>query len=180
MGRLKSSPHLYEIAINTYSRGMIKIALICILLFIVAIIVTLAKGKQGTQARAYKQVPVMTNAEATLFRRLLQEFPEYYVFPQVSMGAILRPAASNRQQNLIAFRAISQKRVDFVICNQALETLCLLELDDSTHRQTSDAARDKTTGSAGYKTVRLRGNPATLNLEPLMNTIRLLPALSKA
>lgn len=114
----------------------------------------------------------MTGAESTLFRRLVRDLPQYYVFPQVSMGAILRPVAGNRQKNLSAFRAISQKRVDFLICNQALETIYLLELDDSTHRQASDSARDQITKSAGYTTVRLRGNPATLSLEPLVNMIR--------
>lgn len=149
----------------------ITIAIFLVAATVMIILLSKQKPKRGTHT--YKQVPVMTNVEMRLFQRLVQELPEYYIFPQVSMGALLKPTATNEPQRLVAFRAISQKRVDFVICNQGLETVCLLELDDSTHRPEKDKARDQVTHHAGYQTIRLRGNPATLSLTPLLSALGL-------
>lgn len=154
---------------------MTQIAItIALLLFAATVIIMLfAKKKPSRRKQIYKQVPVMTNAEALLFQRLVRRLPEHYIFPQVSMGALMKPTATHHQQRLLAFRAISQKRVDFVICDKALKTACLLELDDSTHHPEKDKARDQMTRNAGYQTVRLRGNPATLNLNPLLSALGL-------
>ena len=56
-----------------------------------------------------------------------------------------------------AFRAISQKRIDFVVCDRdSMEVRCLVELDDSSHDAQRDQVRDAITAQAGYRTVRVR------------------------
>jgi very-short-patch-repair endonuclease len=50
----------------------------------------------------------------------------------------------------------AQKVVDFVILDDALEVVALVELDDRTHRLEKDAARDAMTAAAGYVTLRYR------------------------
>lgn len=150
--------------------GSLSVLCILVVIFVAAMILAVLKKKGLSLQRAdfrYKQTPVMTENEMKLFGRLIQELPNYYIFPQVSMGAILKPQSTNGQkEHLAAFRAISQKRIDYVICDQTLSIKCLLELDDTTHRQKRDDARDQITGTAGLKTIRVRSGKV-VDLAPL-------------
>lgn len=156
-----------------------------IAIFIILILVLATAGRRDAKQKAttyeYQPTPVLTDAEAKLFKRLVLELPEYFIFPQVSMGAILKPKIKrDHPKYLSSFRAISQKRVDFMICDATLTTLCLVELDDSTHKKEQDKARDKTTASAGYKTIRLRGNPSNIDLDTVIDFCQKSPCSPRA
>lgn len=144
-------------------------ALICLIALVIAMIIAArSRARPHLKTYEYQPSPILTEHEARLFKRITRELPDYYIFPQVSMSAILKPKLKQKSQNyLAAFRAISQKRVDFLICDTALTILCLVELDDSTHKKEQDEARDQMTASAKYKTIRLRGNPDVIDLAPI-------------
>lgn len=76
--------------------------------------------------------------------------PDKLVFAQMSFGALLTArgrATRNRFDRKIA---------DFVVCENALKVLAVIELDDNSHRwkEGRDAARDKLLKDAGYRVIR--------------------------
>ena len=74
---------------------------------------------------------------------------------QVCMGALMAPAVRGGSPDYLAIRGrFSQKVVDYVLLDDALEVVALVELDDKTHRVEKDAVRDAMTASAGYVTLR--------------------------
>ena len=114
-------------------------------------------GQGAGRDVAYAPTPILTANEQRLFSVLRQEFPDLYFFPQVSMGGVMRPDLARRDRRYLpAFRRIAQKRIDFVVCRADLAVICLLELDDASHKREKDVQRDSLTRSAGYTTVRLR------------------------
>lgn len=112
--------------------------------------VLISKGR----GHRYEPCPIMTRNELEFFRRLEAAYPNGYVFPQVSMAALMRPASANEKQRLAAFRAISQKRIDFAIYSRRMELLCVVELDDRTHNAHNDEIRDRMLATAGIRTIR--------------------------
>lgn len=72
------------------------------------------------------------------------------------MGALLAATATGNKTDAFKNRArFAQKIVDYVICDDNLVPVLLLELDDRTHSASKDKERDKMTASAGYPTLRI-------------------------
>lgn len=102
----------------------------------------------------YKKKALLTANEKEFFERLTQALPGYRVFPQVAMGALIAVSVDEGRSVLKARSRFAQKIVDYVVCDERLNVLGLIELDDRTHVSTKDAARDALTRSAGYWTLR--------------------------
>lgn len=153
---------------------LIHEAMLGIFLFaVLAVVIKAAKlQKKTTAGYDFRSRQILTNNEKRLFRKLLQEFPGYRFFPQVGMGSILQPAYPRSDKRYMpAFRRISQKRVDFVVCSDNFEIVCLLELDDSSHNNSNDIARDVVVALGGYKTVRLK-TAKEIDLSPLQTVLQ--------
>ncbi|KAA6208705.1 DUF2726 domain-containing protein [Avibacterium paragallinarum] len=62
-----------------------------------------------------------------------------------------------KQYNQKLFWKINQKRVDFLLCNQQLEALLIIELDGPIHKskKQSDKERDKFFKCIGLNTLRI-------------------------
>lgn len=111
----------------------------------------------------YKKRPLLSIAEKEFFHTLTAALPEYLIFPQVSMGAIMEPrlnmgsrdkeVRSEAQKN---FWAISSKRIDFCVVSKELDLLLVIELDDASHRskRAQDKERDARVLEAGFSTLR--------------------------
>lgn len=108
--------------------------------------------------RQFAPQRIMTSNEQEFFRRLVRATPWGFVFPQVAMTALLDPVAKGERARRRALRAIGWKRVDYAICTNDLSLLCVVELDDRTHDQHRDSARDKMLLSAGIPTIRWRAD----------------------
>jgi hypothetical protein len=121
---------------------------------ILAVIVVFAILVWKGRGHRYEPCPIMTRNELEFFRRLEMAHPNGYVFPQVSMAAVMRPVSGDEKRRLAAFRAISQKRLDFAIYSRSMELLCVVELDDRTHNPHKDEIRDKMLATAGIRTIR--------------------------
>lgn len=106
------------------------------------------------RALRYKPIPIMTENELEFFGRLCRAFPEGYIFPQVSMAALIKPDERERKRWGQAFAKIAQKRVDFALFDQDMVLLGIVELDDKTHDPEKDRERDALTQSAGIPTLR--------------------------
>jgi very-short-patch-repair endonuclease len=114
-------------------------------------IAILSKGRSRS---TYRVQPILTGNEAEFFGRLSRALQQFHVFPQMSMASVIAPSSTNNKKRLIAFRAISQKRIDFVVCDRELKVICVIELDDKTHIQSKDEERDAMLSSAGIPTIR--------------------------
>lgn len=106
-------------------------------------------------ADQFKPKRLLTKNEEEFFGRILCGLPDFHVFPQVAIRAFVRPgAAAGNKSYYRQLGRIGAKHCDFLVCNKQLDIVAIIELDDRTHDQEKDAARDAMTHSAGYHTLR--------------------------
>lgn len=97
----------------------------------------------------------LTKSEQRFFSVLVKVLPEFWIFPQVGFSAFLEPPATSDRMRY--FAKISQKRCDYLICDDHFQPLLVVELDDWSHTDVSkDEARDAICASAGLATLRVR------------------------
>lgn len=110
------------------------------------------KRRQGP----YRARRLLTPNETEFYGRLRKALPDYVLFSQVSMSAIIEPRRDQRDGEYMRLRAkFAQKYVDFLVCEpKTLRVIAIVELDDVTHDPVKDAARDEMLEGAGYTVVR--------------------------
>lgn len=107
------------------------------------------------QENSYKPNIFMSDNEIEFFNRLVQAFPEHYIFPQVAMSGLVSPKTNEFKQLNAIKNTYNRLRVDFVIYKDK-KVLAIIELDDVTHKgkEDKDNKRDGILNQAGYKTFR--------------------------
>lgn len=91
------------------------------------------------------QEALFTRAEANFLLVLDQALGDHYrAFGKVRLADIVRTRKGlEPKERQAAFNKICAKHVDFVICrDDTLETVCVVELDDSTHGREDRVVRD--------------------------------------
>jgi very-short-patch-repair endonuclease len=134
-----------------------EFSLVIALIFIVVIVMAVANARIGRRfgRPTYSKSRFLTQPEAQLYRRLKSALGEgFEVFAQVSMGAVMEPQSRDKQTRRADFNRICAKRIDFIITDNALDIVCIVELDDRSHNIEKDAERDALTASAGIPTIR--------------------------
>ena len=103
-----------------------------------------------------RRKPILTEHEKGFFPCLLDALPQYHVFPQVSLDAVMHPTAGLPSGAACSLRnSYSQKHPDFVICEKgSLNVVAIVELDDSWHDAEKDAERDKMLAAVNYPVLR--------------------------
>lgn len=103
---------------------------------------------------------LLTERESQMFFRLKESVPEHIIFAQVSFNALMT-AEGFYTRNLF-----NRKMVDFVVLNQKLQVIAVIELDDSSHdgREHIDAERDMMLIEAGYSILRYNYIPNSSEL----------------
>ena len=120
------------------------------LVFIAVIVISRSQGKR-LDRDLYKSKPLLTENE----KEFIQALPDYHVFPQVALGALLQPNVKGNNRKYYSVRGtFAQKIADFVICDKELNVVAIVELDDKTHNSDKDAKRDAMLEQAGYRVVR--------------------------
>lgn len=127
---------------------------ICILLLVLVFILYRRKNYYPYAARH-----LLTKREYRFYLLLREIADEYHylICPKVGLKDLL--TVTDKKQYMKYFHKIAQKHVDFVICNQDLHVLFVIELDDSTH-ETRDAKKrdhfkDKAFAAAGIPLKRI-------------------------
>jgi hypothetical protein len=145
------------------------------------VLIVLLRAAHGGQS-VFRARPIMTDNEVEFFRRLVAAWPEGYVFPQVAMSALLKPAATTSRAHRAAFNRISQKRVDYAIYTADMQLHCIVELDDRSHNPQRDARRDAWLASAGIVTLRFtqKDRPAPAELKERLLKRQASPAPTAA
>lgn len=88
----------------------------------------------------YQAKPILTRREHQFYLMLRRETDRrnLLICPKVGLKDLVSITTKNNYMKY--FRLISQKHIDFVICDQSLHVLFAIELDDSSH-DTKDARR---------------------------------------
>lgn len=143
-----------------------QVAPILLIGVIAVIAAAVLKGNKGAREKPRARKP-LTEREQAMFFRLTETFPDLVVMPQVAMSALLTAKAQSSRNTF------NRKVIDFVLCTKGFKTVCVVELDDASHRgkDADDTARDAMLKSAGYRTVRFKNVP---DAEPLRAAIRAL------
>ena len=123
------------------------------------VIVALALKNVGSSPRFVRK-QFLTEREVKVLGFLEAALPLYRIMAQVSMGALLKPAESDRQRARGTRNRFDRKIVDYVVVTRdTAEVVALIELDDRTHRADRDTTRDNMTAQADYRTIRIPGRP---------------------
>ncbi len=91
----------------------------------------------------YRARPILTKREYGFYLLLRQEAERrnLLICPKVGLKDLME--VSSRKNYMKYFAGISQKHVDFVICDRNLEVLFALELDDRSHDTAEAGKRDQ-------------------------------------
>lgn len=142
--------------VNPIVKSIWALSLVIAAIGIGLVFIILAKKLRGATAeKRYLPKALLTPNELEFFGRLIEALPEYYVFPQVALGAMLIPKVAETHKEFYRVRnTFSQKIADFVICGKNLNVVAIVELDDKTHNLAKDAKRDAMLAQAGYRVIR--------------------------
>ena len=99
--------------------------------------------------------PVMTENEIHFYEKLKQLLPRHTIFSQVAFSAFLHA------KDYATRATYNRKIIDFVVLDQHYQVICLIELDDNSHRNRADQdqQRDEICTKAGYRVVRFASQP---------------------
>lgn len=140
-----------------------KILILVFLVIVVIVALVLAKiknsGNNTKSALPYFRKEFLNKGERELFEKLIEAMPTSYVITQIRLADIVSVKKSNENwqgwQN-----KISQKSVDFVICNKSFVVLACIELDGKTHeredRKKTDTTKDEILNAAGIPIIRIK------------------------
>lgn len=128
--------------------------LAAVALIVIMIVIAQALGGSGTRIAPKRLMTERERAACAIIENLL---PGVRVHAQVSMGAILQPSRGTSRRDFWHVRnSFGHKIVDYVLEDPSTgNIIALVELDDRSHNELRDRARDKMTASAGYLTIRI-------------------------
>ena len=103
---------------------------------------------------------IITAYECRMYVRLKEAFPQYHVLAQVAFSALIT------SHNLKIRNQFNRKVTDFVLLNESLQVLVIIELDDPTHlyKVEEDKFRDHMLHEAGYRVLRYTESPSVRQL----------------
>jgi very-short-patch-repair endonuclease len=101
---------------------------------------------------------LLTKREQSLYRILLNLYPEHKIFVQVALSQLIDVERNHPERHSIRAR-YKQLVADFVLCRPDLAVVAVIELDDRTHawpkRKAADARKNKALADAGIRLVRI-------------------------
>ena len=109
-------------------------------------------------ASSYMKAPLLTRRELKHYHILkeLADERNLLICPKVRLLDLVVPKPGIKNYGGLKTRVMS-KHVDFVVCQQDMEVICIIELDDKTHQRPDRIQRDRFVDSvligAGYKII---------------------------
>lgn len=116
------------------------------------------KSSKIDYREAYQAKQLLTKREYQEYLKLKQyaDARNWMICPKVRLFDLVEPkrGAENRQTLI---NKVQSKHVDFVVCSQEMEVVCIIELDDKTHlrqnRMTRDQFVDDILKGTGYRII---------------------------
>lgn len=98
--------------------------------------------------------PVITSFESRMFMRLQQAFPHYHILAQVAFSALI---TSDHYKIRSQF---NRKVTDFVVLDQEMKVLAIIELDDPSHfgKELEDKKTRSNAARSGISSAALHSN----------------------
>ncbi len=128
-------------------------ALFAVLLLVMYFAKPAPRSAHGIHGR-----PILSVPELAFYKQLCRSLPEYSIFPQVAVNAILEVDKKLPRGKRASLRnRYSQWHVDFVVCEpDSLKIIGIIEFDGKQHNAAADAWRDKLLAEGGYVVHRFR------------------------
>lgn len=160
---------------------MTPIYILIAIIVVIGVVAGLLRDKFDTQDEKpkydYKRRNwFLTKAEHEFYKTLVQAVDQdYIIFAQVHLPTLLDEKVVGQNWKA-AFRHVSQKSVDFVLCDKAyISPKLAIELDDKSHdrpdRQDRDIEVERILKGAGMPLLRIQ-NHGTFNPQDLAQKIR--------
>lgn len=122
---------------------------------VIASLLLLGSGKSGGSLPVEAR-PILSKREREALIALEAALPQHRIYPQVAMGALLKPRGGlPAKTRTSVHNRFAKKIIDFVAEDRQSGELLLIEVDDRTHSAAKDKQRDAITAAAGYRTVRV-------------------------
>ena len=117
------------------------------------------QAKESTSPKPKKKTPLPYSQKGSLLTEREKKFFQTLqpIAAKYNLHVAVKPRVADFIQNdgsIYDFYRISQKHVDFLVCNSDMEPLLALELDDKTHEQAERKERDQLVDSI-YKAAKL-------------------------
>ena len=129
---------------------------IAILFFIALFAIGLLKQRKPAAGAGYYRKKPLSRLEQVLYYRLVKALPGHVVLSQVSLYQLVGIKKGPAFQP--AFKQMSRKSVDFVICTPSFEVVAVIELDDygddDAKRKKTDGQKEMALAQAGIKLLR--------------------------
>jgi very-short-patch-repair endonuclease len=110
------------------------------------------KSRKKNRAESYTKTNPLSKIEQILYWRLIAALPDHVVLAQVGLSRCVKTTS------IAGFNTVSQKSLDFVICDKSGAIVAAIELDDITHELASriraDKTKDRALQSAGIPIIR--------------------------
>lgn len=131
------------------------VLLVVIFLVLVSLLKQSDKEKKPKAQGEITGKRMLTANEINLYEKLKKFLPTYTIFSQVAFSAFMTSRDYGTRSTF------NRKFADFVIVDQNYEIICLVELDDNSHRNraSKDKHRDELCAQAGYQVVRFASQP---------------------
>ncbi len=166
---------------------MTPIYILIAIIVVIGVVAGLLRGKFDTEDEKpkynYKRRNwFLTKAEHEFYKALVQAVgQDYIIFAQVHLPTLLDEKVVGQNWRA-AFRHVSQKSVDFVLCDKTyISPKLAIELDDKSHdrpdRQDRDIEVERILKGAGMPLLRIQ-NHGTFNPQELSQKIRVALNLS--
>ena len=136
---------------------LILCLLICTL-FVLRVVRALSRRHDADGVWPFVERKPLSRVEQILYYRLVQTLPDQIVLAQVSLSRFLRVRKGSTWMEW--HNRISQKSIDFLVCERDFSIVAAIELDDKSHdsatRTKEDATKARALASAGVALVRWR------------------------
>ncbi|NWK51980.1 DUF2726 domain-containing protein [Acinetobacter sp. SwsAc5] len=131
------------------------VLLVVIFLVIVSFLKDDSKGKKSHYKDEITGKRMLSANEINLYEKLKEFLPTYTIFSQVAFSAFMTTKDYGTRNTF------NRKFADFVVLDQNYEIICIIELDDNSHRnrEKQDKYRDDLCAKAGYQVVRFSSQP---------------------
>ncbi len=132
---------------------------LCIILMLIIAVIFLIRYFQG-KSYPYRACPLLTKREYKFYVLLREEAYKrgLIICPKIGLKDLME--VTNKKHFMKYFAKISQKHVDFVICDEDCQVYFAIELDDSSHdtekAKEKDLFKDRAFKAAGITLKRIR------------------------
>ncbi|MBI5178115.1 MAG: DUF2726 domain-containing protein [Nitrospinae bacterium] len=144
-----------------------------VVMSVIALLIKKFTSKEKMQELEVIKKNPLSKREQEFFWLLKKTLPDHIILAQVDLKQLIEIGSTKDRQKHM--NKISQRSIDFVICNKDFLVLAAIELDDSSHNSKSQKKKDevKTTyiEAANIPFKRYRKPPSTEEIVGLTKTL---------